>query len=116
MLGAAVEEYGREAAEVVLTRTEDGTVQIETRCKPEADEFCNGRDCLKCRVQYGREVVRVTEMVNSSHHDKTTIRQACALSAKLTALNETGASMRDRPAHEDSLRGPHGGRAPGAMQ
>ena len=28
-------------------------------------------------------------MVNSSHHDKTTIRQACALSAKLTALNET---------------------------
>jgi len=31
----------------------------------------------------------VTEMVNSSHHDKTTIRQACALCAKLTALNET---------------------------
>ncbi len=42
VLGAAVEEYGREAAEVVLTRTEDGSVQIETRCKPEADEFATG--------------------------------------------------------------------------
>ena len=42
VLGAAVEEYGREAAEVVLTRTADGSVQIETRCKPEADEFATG--------------------------------------------------------------------------
>ena len=31
----------------------------------------------------------MTEMVNSIHHDKTTIRNACALGAKLTALNET---------------------------
>lgn len=31
----------------------------------------------------------MTEMVNCSHHDKSGIRQACALGAKLTALNET---------------------------
>ena len=53
----------------------------------------------------------MTEMVNSSHHDKTTIRNACALGAKLTALNETaracGIGLRMKIACEGRMEAGH---------